>query len=95
MKTLITLALLLCLSSWTWGQGLNAGYAVPPNMNGHPQTATTQTLPNGGGYTVDSGTRPASDISQTKPEVSLGEVARENRRAHTTVKKADKCYSNM
>lgn len=55
-------------------------YTVPhPDMGGHPQHATVQVLPTGGGFEAAHGERSGSDISQKTVEVPLGDVARQNR----------------
>lgn len=55
-------------------------YTAPhPDMGGHPQHATAQSLSMGGGFDSAHGERSGSDISQKTVEVSLGDAARQNR----------------
>jgi hypothetical protein len=93
MKRLTIAALIICLSHWTWGQTY-AGSITRPDMNGHPQTATVQTLPTGGGFSSATGDRPASDFPHAESQKSLGAVARENREAQKTAKQSKVVYIN-
>lgn len=93
MKRLTIAALILCLSHWTWGQTASNSITLP-DMTGHPQTATVQTLPTGGGFTSVSGDRPASDFPHAQQQKSLGAVARENREAQKTAKQSKVVYIN-
>lgn len=88
MKFLFGVLFLSSLASAQYGTS-----HTPPDMAGHPQTAVQRALPTGGGYTAGTGERPASDFPQ-KPQRPLGDVARENRKAHEQVRQSKVVYVN-
>jgi len=71
-------------------QGQYVSVQQGPSMYGHPQ----HTVEFNTGTVTASGERPASDFPQAKPK-PLGDVARENREAKKTAKKAVRCWTNQ
>lgn len=94
MKTtlLVLLVLVTTAAFGQYGTSISAQpqFYQPPD---HPEHASytpiarEQSLVAGGGYTYAHGDRPASDFPQVA-EISLGEIARELRKQHESVKKA-------
>jgi len=99
----ITLLFLFCLllTATAFGQyGYINSQANPyrsPDHTAHAsyaEIATEQTVIGGAGYTIGQGDRPASDFPQ-KPQISLGDAARELRKEHEQVKKARFVWTNL
>ena len=97
--TLLVFCLLLATAAF--GQyGYLSPQMNPYNAPDHPAHASYAEMPagqsvvGGGGYTLAQGDRPASDFPQ-KPQVSLGDAARELRKQHDQVKKARFVWTNL
>jgi hypothetical protein len=98
--TLLVFCLLLTTAAF--GQYVNSinSQANPYHAPDHPAHAsyaeipTGQSVVGGSGYTLAQGDRPASDFPQ-KPQISLGDAARELRKLHEQVKKASFVWTNL
>jgi len=98
--TLLVFCLLLTTAAF--GQYANSinSQSNPYRSPDHPAHAsyaeipTGQSMVGGGGYTLAQGDRPASDFPQ-KPQISLGDAARELRKQHEQVKKARFVWTNL
>ena len=101
MKTAIVLACLLCATAAFGQVGATLSNEVQPiQLPSHPQRASSQgmsveqNLLVATGYTAAHGNRPLWEFASLTPEVPLGDVARELRKAHETARKAEKVWAN-
>ncbi len=97
--TLFVLCLFVATAAFGQYNHINPqGYVYqPPDHPAHASyapIATEQTVLGGSAYTLGQGERPASDFPQ-KPQVSLGDVARELRKQHEQVRKSSVVWTNM
>jgi hypothetical protein len=85
MKTIFSFVLLCSIAAF--GQSTISSEPYPIHVAEHIQHASQhavaqeQSLLNNGGVTTASGERKASDVTTRRDEVSLGEAAREIRKA--------------
>jgi len=96
--TILVFCVLLTTSAFgQYGYRGSPGLAPLPDHPAHASyapIAPEMTVVGGGGYTMAQGERPVSDFPQ-KPQMSLGDAARELRKQHEHVKKARIIWTNI